>query len=95
MLEFCYKGLISFIYSQIFGKDLKSIDFHNDVLITLHGSNTENYRAFVYDFDAILCDENKLFDIHLGEYCQQLSGIVGEFPFGIPVNYHVSLVQSN
>lgn len=78
------------LFFKIFGKDLKLIDFHNEVLVTLHGSNTENYRACIYDFDAVLSPENKLFDAELGEYCPWLGGgIVGSHPFGIPLNYKV------
>ncbi|KAI2803560.1 DDB1- and CUL4-associated factor 17, partial [Blomia tropicalis] len=89
VLPLTFLGSIDFT-ADIFKKNLKEIDFHNDILVALYGSNTENCHAILYDFNQILSKENKLFDAKLDSYCENVNGVIGELPIGIPINFKIS-----
>ena len=73
---------------QAFGKEVNSANISEGLLIIGIGTQ-KSAKIRIYSLREILTDKNRLFDATLDMKCDDLGGKVGQYPFGLPLNYKV------
>ena len=53
----------------------------------------KNAKIRIYSLPEILEPKNRLFEANLDMKCDDLGGKVGQYPFGLPLNYKVIQLQ--
>ena len=74
---------------QVFGKEVNSANISEGLLIIGVGSQ-KTAKIRIYSLREILTEKNCLFSASLDMKCDDLGGKVGQYPFGLPLNYKVS-----
>ena len=73
---------------QVFGKEVNSANISEGLLIIGIGT-MKSAKIRIYSLKEILTEKNRLFNATLDMKCDDLGGKVGQYPFGLPLNYRV------
>ncbi len=58
-------------------------------LLILGIGSSSNGKIRIYSLKEVLKESNRLFEATLDLKCDDLGGKVGQYPFGLPLNYKV------